>query len=362
MHAAEGDVDEIGVEQGQQHLRLGVAEAAVELQQARPVGGQHEPGVEHAPVRPPLGGHGVDSGLEHRAHEFVDQLGRAAWGRCVGAHAPGVGAAVALAEAFVVLGRWHRHHGAPVAEGEQRNLFADEPLFEHDPASGGSDGPAEQVGDCGQRRVTPIGDDHALAGGEAVGLGHDGEAGGVEPRRCLGHAGDHGRAGAGDAVTVAERPRVGLRPLQLGGGPRRSEGGDAGGRERVDEPRRQRRLGTHDDEPDALVHGEPHDAFDVVHRQRCALPRTPRIAGRHHEATGARRPGYGPSDRVLAPARPDDQNVHVHTRARFARLPSSPAPLRFATRPTASLLALIAARLRTRPCRGAGRSRSGTRR
>ena len=363
VHAGESDVDQVGVEKRQQHLRLGVAEAAVELQQARAGGGEHEPGVEHAAIRASLGGHGIDRRLEHGAHELVDELWRAARSRRVGAHAAGVRAAVALAQALVVLGRRHRHQGAPVAEREQRDLFADEPLFEHDAVSGGADGPAEQVRHRAQCRVAPVGDDHALAGGQPVSLGDDGEPGGVEPPRGLGHAGDHGRAGPGDAVSVAERPGVRLRPLQLGGGQRRSERSDAGRRERVDEPCCQRRLRAHDDEPDALVDGEPHDALDIVDGQCHTLPRARRIAGRHHEATAAWRPGDRPRDRMLTPTRPDHQHVeHVHTRARFARLPSSLAPLRFATRPTSRLLTLIAGRLRTRPCRGAGRSRSGSRR
>ena len=41
----------------EQDLRLGVAEPAVELEHLRPVGGEHQPGVQHAAVRHALGLH-----------------------------------------------------------------------------------------------------------------------------------------------------------------------------------------------------------------------------------------------------------------------------------------------------------------
>ena len=90
-------------EQRQHGLRLGVAEAAVVLDQARAVGGQHQPGVEHADVRRAGGGEVV----ERPAARTSPRSSSASYGdrrRRVGAHPAGVRAGVALADALVVLG------------------------------------------------------------------------------------------------------------------------------------------------------------------------------------------------------------------------------------------------------------------
>ena len=66
MAAGQGDVGEVAVEQRQHRLRLGIAEAAVELEQPRAVGGEHQPGVEHADVRRAGGGEVVEHRLDER--------------------------------------------------------------------------------------------------------------------------------------------------------------------------------------------------------------------------------------------------------------------------------------------------------
>ena len=64
--AGQRQLGEVDVEQRQHGLRLGVAEAAVELDQPRTVGGQHQPGVQHADVRRAGGGEVVDDRLDER--------------------------------------------------------------------------------------------------------------------------------------------------------------------------------------------------------------------------------------------------------------------------------------------------------
>ena len=54
------ELGEVGLDQGQHGLGLGIAEADVVLDQSRPVGGQHQPGVEHADVRRAGGGEVVE--------------------------------------------------------------------------------------------------------------------------------------------------------------------------------------------------------------------------------------------------------------------------------------------------------------
>ena len=106
----EGQLGEIGVEQRQQRLGLGIAEAHVVLDESRSVGGEHQAGVEEADVRRARGGEVVEHRLEERTGERVEVEGER--GRGVGAHPAGVGTGVAFADALVVLGE-REGHGAP---------------------------------------------------------------------------------------------------------------------------------------------------------------------------------------------------------------------------------------------------------
>lgn len=55
--------------------------------------------------------------------------------RSIGAHAAGVGACVALADALVVLGRGQGNDGVAVREGEEGEFWAVEELLDDDLAA-----------------------------------------------------------------------------------------------------------------------------------------------------------------------------------------------------------------------------------
>ena len=78
-----------------------VAEANVVLDEARTISGEHQPGENDANVRSRSGCEVVEYWLD----ECFDQFGAAECDRCggVGAHAAGVRANVAFADALVVL-------------------------------------------------------------------------------------------------------------------------------------------------------------------------------------------------------------------------------------------------------------------
>ena len=97
-------------EAGQHGLGLGVAEAAVELEHLRAVGGEHQPGVEHAAdTGVPAPRSASTTGWWIARRRARPPLG----GRCpatgrVAPHAAGVRALVAVADPLVVLGGGHR--------------------------------------------------------------------------------------------------------------------------------------------------------------------------------------------------------------------------------------------------------------
>ncbi len=144
----------------------------------RPSAVQHQPGVQAAGEAdaPPL--ELVQDGRVH----LLDELGRRrdAGHRRVGAHAAGVRALVAVADPLVVLRRGERHAHAAVAQGEQRDLLADEPLLDHQRASGIAERAVEHRASGLLGLLGRAADDDALAGGEPVGLDH----------RAAGHAGE----------------------------------------------------------------------------------------------------------------------------------------------------------------------------
>ena len=126
----------------------------------------------------------------------------------------GVGAGVALADALEVLRGRQRHRGVgvAVAHDEQRQLGAGEPLLDHEGAPGVAEGVTREVGAHGVAGLGDrLGDHHALARGEAVGL-HD-------PRR-------------GELLEVRQRGG-----LVVGAEAAVARGGDARGREHLLHPR-----------------------------------------------------------------------------------------------------------------------------
>ncbi len=318
MRAGGEQVEQILVEHGQHDLGLGVAETGVELQQPRPRLGEHQPGVEAAAVRGALLAQGGDAGLDEAAQGVVEQgAGIEPRGRRVGAHAAGVGAAVAVVGALVVAGGGEHAHADTVAEREDAHLAAAHPLLDDDPRARLAEAALEQAGvDGGARRGGVVADGHPLAEGEAVGLDHAGaERGGVvvEPGAVVDAARPPCRGG--DPRRVGEPLGELLRRLHLSRRAGGTEDGDAPLLAGVGEPGGDRGVGTDDDEVDAAFSGEADDPGDVVGGDGDVLAERRRasVAGGADEL-GARVTRTSPGDRVLARARPGDEDPrHSHS-------------------------------------------------
>jgi hypothetical protein len=114
-------------------------------------------------------------------------------------------------------------------------------------------------------------------------------------------------------VPRAQVLHVALGALDLRGRGGRPERLDAGGLEPVDQAQHQRPLGPDHDQVDRLLHGEPHQAVDVVGGDGDAfgLALDPGVAGRAEEPVAQRRGRDRPAQRVLPSARADHQNLHV---------------------------------------------------
>ena len=99
----------------------------------------HQPGVEHAHERPPLGGKPGDRRPHHRLHDLGGGLGREPSRRAVISHAAGVRAGVAVADPLVIAGGGERQHPLAVAEGHEGDLLARQESLDQHPVAAGAE-------------------------------------------------------------------------------------------------------------------------------------------------------------------------------------------------------------------------------
>ena len=143
-----------------QRLRLGIAEAHVELDDLGSIGGHHQAGVEKA----------GEAGGAHGGLMMVSRIRWRVGGRhdaavAVGAHASGVGSGVAIMNGLVILRGFERDHMAAVAEHDETDFLATQKFFDHQARTQRLNG--------GLGFGAAVRDDHALARGQAVGFDGD---------------------------------------------------------------------------------------------------------------------------------------------------------------------------------------------
>ena len=253
-----GGVEQLGQgggQAGQDGLGLGVAEAHVELDHAQAAAGQGQTAVEQSDEAGAAAGHLVDHGLGDLAHHLLGEVRRGPGQGRVGAHAASVGAGVVVEEALEVLGGGQGADGGAVAHAEHGGLGAVEVVLDDDATAA-----ASQAGVAvGQGDGTLVGDDDALAGGQAVLLDDVGGPEAVQGGGQLGLGGAHGGLGGGDARGGHDLLGEGLRALQAGGLRAGAEAGDPGVAHGVGDTGDQGRLGADDDEVGLHLRGQGHD-------------------------------------------------------------------------------------------------------
>ena len=309
--AGGGGVEQLGQgggQAGQDGLGLRVAEADVELDDAQSAAGQGQTAVEQADEAGTAAGHLVHDGLGDLAHHLLGQVRRSPWQGRVGAHTAGVGAGIVVEEPLEVLGGGQRADGGTVAHAEQGGFRAVEIVLDDDAAAAA--GQAGTAMSQGHRAL--IGDDDALAGGQAVLLDDVWGPEAVQGGGQLGLGGAYGGLGGGHTGSGHDLLGEGLRALQtsrLGAG---TEAGDPGVAHGVGDARHQWRLGTHDDEVGLHLGGQGNDLLgstgvDVeVRGDGCG----PRITGGDDELGGLRVTGEGTGQGVLARAGAEKQDLH----------------------------------------------------
>ena len=251
---------ERGAELGEGDLAVGVAEARVELDDARALGGQGQADVEGAHERGAPMAHLVDRRLGDPFDHQVREVGGGPVERRVRAHAAGVRTLVAVADALEVLGGGKGEDRGAVGDAEDGGFGAVEVLLDDDAAARFG----QAGGGVGPGLVEVVGDDDTLAGGEPVVLDDVRRAEVVE---CvvdlLGRGADVG-ARRGDVGRGHDLLGERLAALQLGGGGGRPEDEEPGVAQDVGHAGDEGGFRADDDEVDGEAVRDGEDRVGVV--------------------------------------------------------------------------------------------------
>ncbi len=142
----------------------------------------------------------------------------------------------------MILGRTEGQDRAAVGQGKEAGFLARHELFQHHFLAGLAERAGEHGVECVERFLPGFGDDHALAGGQAIGLDHHRQGEIVERGDRAILAGDTDVAGGRDVGALAQILGEALGAFQL----RRllvgTEHGDAHGAEVIGQAVDQRRF------------------------------------------------------------------------------------------------------------------------
>ena len=167
--------------------------------------------------------------------------------------------------------------------------------------------------DGGVRFLRGRRDDHALAGGQPVGLDHDGRALRVDVGMRGGGIGEGAEGRGGNVVARHELLGEILRAFELGGGLGRAEYLQPGGAEGVDHAGRQRRFRADHGERDVRLAADEFNQRGNVRQWHVVEPvlgRRAAVAGRDEDLRDAGGLRELPGQSVFASAGADDEKFH----------------------------------------------------
>ena len=291
---------------GHHDLSFGITETNVVLQHLQTVGGEHDPGIQHAAIDDAAPAQFVQCGLDRSGDHFIHYVRAGDRDGRVGAHASGVGADVAGADPLEVLCRCQGCDRPPVTDREQREFGPGEPLLDHKATSRVTEGGTREIFMHRMARLGDrLGDDNAFAPGQPVGL-DDVETGHrVEIRERGRERGERRVARRRYARRVEHLFHPSLRPFEacsVGAGPKTKLA------------LRPQPVGQATDE--RILWPDDEKIGVDLSRRLGGRRRNTGVAGTHHHRCIA--PEHR-RERVLAPSGPDHTNLHRRARQRVMR-------------------------------------------
>ena len=258
-----------------------------------------------------LSENGPDGQIGHFLQPVVGQYRRGT----VRPHAAGIGALVIVPGGFVVLGGGQGHGPLAVAETEEGGFLAHQAFLQHHAVARRAEGPGfHDVAHSLQGFLRIAGHHHALAGGQAVGLDHQGRA--HFDHMVFGdfRIAEHRTAGRGHLCPVHDLLGKGLAALKPRAIGVRTETGDARLAHAVHNAQGQRQFGAGHHQIDLFPAGQIHQCVQVVGGHRHidrARAAGASVAGSHKNFTDPRALAKFPDQGMLAPAGTDHKDAHL---------------------------------------------------
>ena len=308
------DVEQVGVQSGQNSLRLRVAETSVVLDNTRALRGQHQTEVQHALERTAFLLHGCNSRLEDGLHALGSNVVGVEAGRRECAHTAGVRAFVMIVGTLVILCGRHGLEVFAVYEGEHGNLRAGEELLDNDTRTGAAECAAvDRVLDRLDGFFLGHGNGNTLAERKAVRLDNDWRAVLLDVRDGIRRVLKNGVASGRNAVFLHQILGKGLAALNNSGVLARTEGTDACGLERVYHAECKRVVRCDHNEIRLVLLGESNHAVDVgcLNRYALCLSGNAAVARRTPDVVNLGALLQCMDDGVLTAAAADNQNFHL---------------------------------------------------
>ena len=333
VRCARERAEQVAFDPRQDRLRLRVAEAAVELEHARAIVGEHQAGVEQARERRASLAPAPRARVGARSRAARSTSGSPSPGRASTTPSRRCSAPCPVADALEVLRRRKRDRAVAVGEGEERDLLALEQLFDQDVAAerGRPARPASSSS-CVRQTKTPLPAASPSAfTTQGTGRRRDGPPSGrLLPQDVF---------------------RESLGALDAGGGGSRPEYRDPCAPERVGEADHQRRFRPDDDQVDVELAAEgqrpsPSSALTGWHSPSAAMPGFPGAA------CSASKPGLWLSFHASACSRPPEPTRSTFTARESTRGVGASSPGARAGPALRASPATARARAR-RPCRRA---------
>ena len=307
------DLGQVAVEERQDGLRFGIAEAAVEFDDFRAIGRDHQAGIEAALVGDAFLFEAIDDGFQNLFFDFLADFRRNDRCRRISPHAARVGAFIVIEDTLVVLGGNHGHDGLAIDESQEACFFADHTFFNDDAAARSTEDVVFHHGVDGfDGFCFRLGDDDALAGSQAIGLDDD---------RCalflnIGLGGFAiGKGGVScrrDVVFLHEVLGKDFGPFHLGCGLVRAKDSQAFGLGQVGNAFGQGDFRADDEHVDAFVFGIVRDGVQIGQGDVDALGDFTHsgAAGNGIELIDARALSQFPGQSMFAAAAADDCYFH----------------------------------------------------
>jgi hypothetical protein len=201
-------------------------------------------------------------------HHHCFQNRRGDGRRGIGAHAAGVRAGVAVADALVVLRRRQRNRGLAVAQYEEGRLLAGQKFLHHHFRTGLAQTAAEHHVDRGFCFGNALRHNHALAQSKTIGLYHDRIAKLFRETQCFGallKCTGHRGWNAGVSHNLLRKNLRGLQPSRC---LRWSKDSQPRFFEHIDDSSRERIVRSHDRQMNAVPFCKSNELSKIGRRNR----------------------------------------------------------------------------------------------